>query len=130
MNHAPAASGQQDIRSINTSLMLKVLYGFALLALLSLAISAAGKWFGHSIAMAGHTDDATMHEIVIGNDVISVPANTIRFERSRRDGSAERLDLYLHWPDLQGYSEPLRDDFNHKDGSRRIIFLSIEQRMM
>ena len=70
------------------------------------------------------------HEIVIGNNVIVVPANAIRFERARRDGMAPRIDLYLHWPDLNGYGEGVRNDFNHAGGSRRIIFVSIEERMM
>ena len=58
--------------------------------------------------MAGYTDDTSMREIVIGNDVISAPANTIRFEKSRRDGVASRLDLYLRWPEMDGYSEAAR----------------------
>ena len=53
-----------------------------MLALLSLLISVGGNWLGRSIALAGHTDDTTIHEIVIGNNVISVPANAIRFERA------------------------------------------------
>jgi hypothetical protein len=125
-----AAADSRDIRAIDSSLMLKVFYAFAGLALLSLAISVGGKLAGHSIAMAGHTDDATLHEVVIGNNVIAVAANAIRFERARRDGIASRLDVYLRWPELEGYSEARRHDFNHTDGARRIIFLSFEERMM
>jgi hypothetical protein len=131
MKQASAAAAEAgDIRAIDSSLMLKVFYAFAALALLSLAISVGGKFAGRSIAMAGHTDDPTLHEIVIGNNVIEVAANAIRFERARRDGISSRLDVYLHWPDLEGYSQAHRDDFNHKDGTRRIIFLSFEERMM
>lgn len=126
----PATADGPEIRMVDSSLMVKVFCAFALLALLSAAISLSGKWFGRSIAMAGHTDDRTLHEIVIGNDVLSVPANAIRFERARRDGIASRLDLYLRWPDMSGYSTAARDDFNHAGGSRRIIFLSFEERMM
>jgi hypothetical protein len=118
------------IRAIDSSLMLKVFYVFAALALASLAISAAGKWIGRSIAMAGHTDDRSPREIVIGDNVISAPANAIRFERARRDGVAERLDLYFRWPELEGYSELTRDDFNHANGGRRIIFVSLEPQAM
>lgn len=119
-----------EVKLIDSAFMMRVFYGFAALALLSLAISAGGKWFGKSIAMAGHTDDATIHEVVIGNDVIAAPANTIRFERARRDGIAERLDLYLHWPDMRGYSLEAQDDFNHANGTRRILFLTFEQKIM
>lgn len=126
----PVAADGSDIRTVDSSLMFKVFCAFALLAVLSAAISAGGKWFGRSIAMAGHTDDKTAREVVIGNDVLSVPANAIRFERARRDGIASRLDLYLRWPDMSGYSTAARDDFNHAGRSRRIIFLSFEERMM
>ncbi|MEO3385667.1 hypothetical protein [Mesorhizobium sp. CAU 1741] len=110
--------------------MIRVFIGFVVLALLSVGVSLVGKWAGKTIAMAGHTDDRTLHEIVIGNDVLVVPANMIRFEGSRRDGVAARLDVYLRWPQMDGYSDVARDDFNHLDDSRRILFLSFEERMM
>lgn len=119
-----------EVELVDSSLMMRVFYGFVALALLSVAISVGGKWFGKSLSLAGHTEDTTAHEIVIGNDVVAAPANAIRFERARRDGIAERLDLYLRWPEMRGYSAETRDDFNHVGGSRRILFLTFEQRMM
>jgi hypothetical protein len=124
------ADAPQPVRAVSSSFVMKVFYGFALLALLSLGISVGGKWFGRSIALAGHTDDETLREIIIGNNAISAPANTIRFDRQRRDGVADRLDLYLRWSELDGYSDTARDDFNRAKGARRIIFLSFEERMM
>ena len=115
---------------VDSRLMAKVFYGFAFLVLLSLVISVAGKWYGGSIARAGYTDDPTVREVVIGNNVISAPANTIRFERARRDGIASRLDLYWRWPDLAGYSDAARTDFNHVGGARRIVFASFEESIM
>lgn len=124
------ATGTEQIRPIDSAFMLRVFYAFAVLALLSVAISLGGKWFGRSIAMAGHTDDTTIHEIVLGNDVLAVPANAIRFEAARRDGVAERLDLYLHWPDMSGYSAATAADFNRAGDDGRILFLRFEPRMM
>lgn len=110
--------------------MLKVFLTFVLLALLSVAISIGGRMAGRTIAMAGHTDDLTVHNIVIGKDTLAVPANMIRFDASRRSGAAQRLDLYLNWPLLEGYSNEARDDFNHTGDTRSILFLSFEERMM
>ncbi|WP_404927228.1 hypothetical protein [Mesorhizobium sp. ORM16] len=115
---------------VDSTLMKRVFYAFAALALLSVAISLGGKWFGHSIAMAGYTDDATMRKVVVGNNVIAVPANFIRFEQARRDGIASRLDLYLRYPQMDGYSEAARGDFNHTGPAKSIVFLSFEQQMM
>jgi len=130
MNGTAAAGQEKSIRAPDTAFLIKVFYVFAALALLSMLISFGGKLLGRSMVMAGHTDHTTVHEIVIGNNVISAPANAIRFEASRRDGVAERLELYLRWPDMRGYTAQAHADFNHAAGSRRIIFLSFEERMM
>ncbi|MBZ9862816.1 hypothetical protein [Mesorhizobium sp. CA12] len=118
-----------DFEVVNSTLMKRVFYIFAALALLSIAISVGGKWLGRSIAMAGYTDDTTVRRIVMGNNLINVPANFIRFDQARRDGIASRLDLYLRYPEMDGYSTAARDDFNHAT-TRKIIFLSFEPRMM
>ncbi|KQZ78236.1 hypothetical protein ASD64_12895 [Mesorhizobium sp. Root157] len=128
MKEADAA--QPDFRVVDSSLMVKVFYAFAAVALLSLVITLAGKWFGHDIAMGGHTEDTTVREIVIGNNVIAVSSNMIRFEQARRDGVAARLDLYMRYPQMDGYSEAARDDFNNAHGSRNILFLAFEDQMM
>lgn len=118
------------MKPLDSAFMMRVFYGFAAVALLSVAISIGGKWFGRSIVMAGHTDDTMLYEVVIGNDVITAPANAIRFERSRRNGIAERLDLYFHWPEMRGYTAETRDDFNNAGTEKRIIFMGLEQRIM
>ena len=125
-----AATDSPDFEVVNSAFMKRVFYAFAALALFSVAISVGGKWLGRSIAMAGYTDDTTAHQIVIGSDVITVPANLIRFEQARHDGIASRLDLYQRYPEMDGYSTAARDDFNHTGTSKKIIFLSFEPRMM
>ncbi|MER9630483.1 MULTISPECIES: hypothetical protein [unclassified Mesorhizobium] len=129
MKQAAATEGPQ-LSVVDSTLMRRVFYAFATLALLSVAISLGGKWFGRSIAMAGYTDETTVHKVVIGNNVIAVPANVIRFAQARRDGIASRLDLYLRYPEMDGYSEAARNDFNHTGPSKDIVFLSFEPQMM
>ena len=73
-----ATANGPEFEVVDSTLMRRVFYAFAALALLSAAISLGGKWLGRSIAMAGYTDDTTVHEVVIGNNVIAVPANFIR----------------------------------------------------
>lgn len=108
----------------------RLFHVFLGLALLSAAISAAGHWLGGRLALGGHSHTTTVHEIVLGNDVLAVPENMIRFEEARRPGVTNRLDLYLHWPELEGYSEAMRDAFNHVDGSRELIFVTFHKRLM
>jgi hypothetical protein len=124
------AATSEEFNVVDSMLMKRVFYAFAVLALLSLAISFGGKWFGRSIAMAGYTDDMTIRRVLIGKNVIAVPANMIRFLQARQDGPASRLDLYLRYPRMDGYSEAARDDFNHTGSAKNIIFLSFEPQMM
>lgn len=115
---------------VSTGFMRKVFIGFAAFSVLSVGISVAGRYYGQSIAQGGHTDSTALHEIVIGNDVVVAPSNMIRFAEARRDGITTRLDLYVRWPNLDGYSEAGRDDFNHAGGSRNILFLTFEEASM
>ncbi len=115
---------------VRSSFLGRVFAGFAVLAALSLAVSLAGRWFGAEIALGGHTNRVKPHEIVIGNDVLVVPANMIRQEKARRDGIASRLDLYVRWPEMDGYSDQARDAFNGRETPPRILFLGFEENMM
>lgn len=124
------AAETDNFEALDSRFVIRIFYAFAALALLSIAISFGGKALGRSIAMAGHTDDTTPYEIVIGNNVLSAPANAIRFENSRRDGVQTRLDLYLRWPNLEGYTNAARDDFNNAADAPRILFLSFSEAMM
>src|SRR5262245_13439881 len=115
------AGRELQVEAVGSAFMRRAFYALAALAILSVGIGLAGERIGRIIALAGHTEDTTVHEIVIGNNVLEVPANAIRFERARHDGVAERLDLYLRWPDMSGYSAAARDDFNHSLGSKKIL---------
>jgi len=118
------------VRRIDDDFAIRIFLVFAVLAAIAVAISLGGKWVGKAIALAGHTEDTTLREVVIGNNVLQVPSNAIRFESDRRDGIASSLRLYLRWPGLTGYSVETRNDFNHLSPQRNILFLSFEQRMM
>ena len=122
-----------DIESrqlLDSTFIWRVFFIFSALALIALAISTAGRFAGHSIAMAGHTDDTSLAEIVIGNNVLAAQRNMIRFEQARKGGVATRLDLYLRWPDLTGYTDAARDDFNHAGDRKNIVFVSLSESMM
>ncbi len=119
-----------ESRPLDSAFMLKIFYCFLALAAASVLISFAGKQLGQSIVMAGHTDNKTVHEVVIGNNVLSVPANEIRFEHERRGGITARLDIYLRWPTMTGYSDATRADFNHVGQAKNIIFVSFREKVM
>lgn len=107
----------------------RALTGFAVLAFLSVAIVAAGKYYGSSLVLAGHTASHERYEIVIGNDAVSVPANMIRKKEQRANGLAGSLDLYMYWPTLSGFERELAPAFNDiAPETNSIIFVTIAPR--
>ena len=66
----PASVAEPHVKPLDSRFVWRVFFAFGALAMLSLAISIGGKWVGKSIVLAGHTDDQTPREIVIGNNVI------------------------------------------------------------
>jgi hypothetical protein len=121
---------QPEPEVVSSRLMTRTFIGLAVLASLSVGLSVAGKWFGGSIALAGYSEDVSPREIVIGNNVIVAPANMIRFESARHDGVASQIDLYMRWPQMDGYSREAKDDFNNVGSRNDIVFIRFEPQMM
>jgi hypothetical protein len=126
----PAASPEAEQPLISTRFLCRLTAIVAVLALMTAAISIGGQWFGQRISLAGHTDSTEDYLINIGQDGLRLPANTIRFREQRRAGNAERVDLYLAWPEMQGYSRKLRQRFDDVSQPASLIFLQLSQSTM
>lgn len=102
----------------------------AVMLIIAVALFLTAVYFGDGLSRAGHSVDETKLEVVVANNVLAVPANVIRFPVQRRNGIQQRLDLYLHWPSLTGYSDALSAEFNRADDKTDLIFLTLEPRTM
>lgn len=102
----------------------------SVMCLVTLAIAVTGRMIGNSISHAGNTADQTVYEIVIGNDVLSLSANVIRFESQRVSGAQSAVDTYFTWPEMSGYSLENRDIFNQTNSAHGLIFARIAQATM
>ena len=99
------------------------------IVILSFAISAF--YFGTNAKKAGSTEDLSIKQIVVGNDVLNIPANVFRFEEQRQATTSKRLDLFYYWPGFQGYSTANHNLFYGPDSSpENLIFSTIENRTM
>ncbi|MAY63118.1 MAG: hypothetical protein CML29_12980 [Rhizobiales bacterium] len=110
--------------------VMKLTAGIAGLCALTIAISFAGRQFGDSMVLAGHTADETPVEIVIGEDVLTLPANVIRFEAARKSGVQDAVDTYFVWPGMLGYSDRTRKIFDQTETARGLIFAQAAQATM
>ncbi len=125
-----SSTAQNGYVQVESHFLQRVFFAFVVLALLSLLISFAGRQIGSEISMGGHTDDLTLHEIVIGNDVLNLPANMIRYPEQRRDGITKHIDIYAQWPTMTGYSEASKAVFNNLDKDGKLLFVSFDRRSM
>jgi hypothetical protein len=80
--------------------------------------------------LAGHSANTGVHEVVIGNNVLAIGENMIRYERQRHSGVHSRIDLYMKWPQMAGYSQEYREAFNYADGDPSLLFVSFEEQIM
>lgn len=129
MPHASTQSIEQT-PLLSTGFLLRVTVAIALLAILTLGISVGGRWFGARVSLAGNTDSTTPVTLTIGLDTLKLAENTLRFPSQRRNGNTERADLYLAWPQMQGYSKENRDRFDNLNKSADLVFLQITQATM
>ncbi|NLS15888.1 hypothetical protein HGP16_04840 [Rhizobium sp. P40RR-XXII] len=125
-----SASMIEERPLISSGVVYRLTAGVAVLAALTVAISIGGHWLGGKISLAGHTIDAKPISVTIGDDTLHLAANTIRFPSERVNGAAERIDLYLTWPQMQGYSEVDRLRFDDISQSSSLIFLQVSQSTM
>ncbi len=121
---AATASNAVANRQIWIPIAGVVVVGAALILLVSGAIS----WLGGEAQKAGFSSDPAPLRIEIAGEILSVPANMIRFSDQRRNGVHERLDLIIHWPSLQGYSKANSQSFDDVSPTAPLIFLSLVPR--
>ncbi len=126
----PPAPALDEAPLISNGFVYRVTAVVALLAISTVAISIGGRWLGQRISLGGHTNDTKIFTVTVGEDTLRLAANTIRFPSERADGSAERVDLYLTWPQMQGYSEADRLRFSDISQSSSLIFLQFTQSTM
>ncbi len=120
----------QEEPLFSNGFLARALVYLAIMASLTMALLFGGHWLGKRITLAGHTDSREIFTIDIGRDRLNLPANVIRFETQRRNGTAERVDLYVSWPDMQGFSREHSGNFNNLTKSRSLVFLQITQSVM
>jgi hypothetical protein len=95
-------------------------------------IAALFLWFGETIdrfhtriAFDGRTMDRAPINLFIAGTGLTIPANMIRFATERNSGATDRVDLLLHWPELDGFSERNAEVFRDIAPTAPLIFVTI-----
>lgn len=125
------ASNPAKTKSLVTSRIVSTLLKLTfLLLIVSIILFSAANYFGDGISRGGHSVSNEKLEIVLGNEVLHVPENFIRYSHQRRRGLHQKLELYIHWPSLSGYADDLSEAFNESSEYSNLIFVTLEKRSM
>ncbi|KFB10051.1 hypothetical protein [Nitratireductor basaltis] len=108
----------------------RVLMGALLFLISAVALVVAAKWAGGKLVDGGHSLSQETRSIIVSGTMVQVPDNMIRRSEARRDGVRDKLDLYMVWPELVGYTHDNRAAFNHMDDTHRLVMFSLEPRMI
>jgi hypothetical protein len=125
-----AADDKASEALISNRMLLRITAVIGLLAALTSALSIVGTWLGDGLALGGNTPSQEIHHIIVGQDVLALPANVIRFETQRRTGPAESVSIHLSWPGLEGYDLSNAATFSDPNRSDRLIFAEFSQSVM
>ncbi len=129
-NHTASVTSEpaSDEKLSSSAKVFFLVSGF--LVIVSLGLFFSAHHFGGDLSRAGHSNSTQELEIVVANNVLNVKENVIRFPKQRQAGVHDRIELYLHWPTLSGYTDELGDVFNNSGNMEELVFLSIEPRTM
>jgi hypothetical protein len=125
-----AADAPDHAPLLSNRFLARLVAVVTVMAMLSGGIHLFGHWYGDSLLSQGESDSSQIHTITIGQDHLRLAANTLRFENQRLDGSLERADLYLLWPEMIGYHKEYRRRFEDVSMSASLIFIQLTQSTM
>ncbi len=101
---------------------------FGLLMLFGVLTVAGVFWLKSRLTTHEFTVDTSTQQFIIGNDVLEIPLNLLRFASQRKKNVLNRADLVMYWVDGTGFLEVNRRTFLTPDGTQDLIFLTLSQR--
>lgn len=106
---------------------------YAGLGLLAVGILAWGvaysvRAYHDRIALSGTISDSAPVTLFIAGETLAIPANMIRFPNARQGGAVDGVELLLHWPGLEGYSDDHADAFRDGSALAPLVYVTIVPR--
>lgn len=104
----------------------KILIGiFVILALLGLMFMAL-RSYTNPETLGGFSSDTTSTNIKVADAHLFVPRNMIRFKDQRESPALSKLDLFVQWPSMKGFTKEDAATFQNINGANELIFITLE----
>ena len=114
-------------RGLNLRLVVLATFVIFGLAGVAWAVSDAIDRHHDRIALKGLDGKPSPIALSVGDEALVIPANLIRFPTDRRGGLVTAVDLLLHWPSLDGFSEERAADFRDGSPTAPLVFVTITE---
>ena len=101
-----------------------------LLMLLTVLTVGGVFWLKSRLTQHEFSADTTSKQFIIGNDVLEIPLNMIRFASQREQTVLNQADLVMYWIDGSGFQETNRRIFLTPDGTKDLIFITLGDRTL
>lgn len=108
--------------NFNKKLIIGIVVALLFLALIFMALRS----YTNPETLGGFSSDTTPTTIAIGDTQLSVPRNLIRFHDQRESSIVSKLDLFIQWPSIKGFSKENAATFQNTKGANELIFLTLE----
>lgn len=82
------------------------------------------------IAAHEFTSDTAPRQFILGNDVLEIPLNHMRFANQRESDVLDQADLVMTWPIGEGFTDANAELFLNPDRIDSLIFLTVNRREM
>ncbi len=102
--------------------------GIFVVAAIAYGVSNAIEAYHDRIALHGLDGKPSPVRLIVAGEPMVIPANMIRLRSERRGGAVDQVDLVLHWPTLEGFSDELAPDFKDASPAAPLIFVTISAR--
>ena len=79
------------------------------------------------IALKGLNGKPSPVAVTVGSEPLVIPANLIRSPTDRRGGLVTAMDLLVHWPSLDGFSEERAELFRDGSPDAPLIYVTITE---
>jgi hypothetical protein len=79
------------------------------------------------IALKGLNGKPSPIAVTVGSEPLVIPANLIRSPTDRRGGLVTAVDLLLHWPSLDGFSEERASEFRDGSPQAPLLYVTITE---
>ena len=102
----------------------------AVLILIALAVGGTIYWAKFKLIRHEFTTDSASRQFIIGNDVLEIPLNTMRFAAQREKTVLRQADLVLYWADGTGFDDTHSERFLDPAHTGQLIFVTINERAL